>query len=55
LCPAMLEPAKSCKVMVTFTPIDTTPQTGTLTIPTNGEGPPSVPLSGTGKALKVKK
>jgi hypothetical protein len=48
-----LEPGKSCKVMVTFTPTDTTPQTGKLEILDNVIGAPqTVDLSGTGKAPK---
>jgi len=49
-CEKILEPRKSCKVSVTFTPTNTTPQLGTLMIiddePTS---PQSVSLSGTGK------
>ena len=48
-----LEPGKSCKVMVTFMPTDTTPQTGKLEILDNVIGAPqTVDLSGTGKAPK---
>jgi hypothetical protein len=42
-------------VSVTFSPTDTTPQSGTLTISDNVTGAPqSVSLSGTGKAAKKK-
>jgi hypothetical protein len=55
-CEKTLKPGKSCKVSVTFTPPDTTPQTGTLMIYDNVIGAPqSVHLSGTGKAPKKKK
>jgi len=49
-CEKMLAPGKSCKVSVTFTPADTTRQTGILMIFDNVIGAPqSVRLSGTGK------
>jgi hypothetical protein len=52
-CNTTLEPGKSCKVSVTFSPTDTTPHTGDLTINDNEVGAPQeVPLSGTGKAPK---
>jgi len=52
-CEKTLEPGKSCKVSVTFTPANTTRQTGSLKIYDNVIGSPqSVPLSGTGKAAK---
>ena len=52
-CNTTLEPGKSCKVSVTFSPTDTTEHTGNLTIDDNEAGaPPTVPLSGTGKAAK---
>jgi 6-phosphogluconolactonase (cycloisomerase 2 family) len=55
-CDKTLEPGKSCKVSVTFTPPDTTAQSGTLTINDDVTGSPqSVGLSGTGKAPKQKK
>jgi sugar lactone lactonase YvrE len=54
-CEETLEPGKSCKVSVTFTPADTTRQTGSLKIVDNVIGEPqSVGLSGTGKAAKKK-
>jgi Beta-propeller repeat/Abnormal spindle-like microcephaly-assoc'd, ASPM-SPD-2-Hydin len=54
--PSVLTAGKSCKIDVTFMPTNTTPQTGTLTIEDNGSGgSQTVPLSGTGKAPKVKK
>ncbi|MGB3550868.1 MAG: hypothetical protein WA993_09265 [Candidatus Binatus sp.] len=50
------KPGKSCKVSVTFTPANTTGQTGSLKIVDNVIGEPqTVPLSGTGKAAKKKK
>jgi hypothetical protein len=56
-CEETLEPGKSCKVAVTFKPVDdTTSETGTLTISDGASGSPqSVHLSGKGKAPKVKK
>jgi len=55
-CKETLEPGKSCKVSVTFTPTDTTEQSGALTINDNVIGSPqTVGLSGTGKAPKKKK
>jgi len=52
-CPQMLLPGKSCKVLVTFKPTDTTPQNGTLMITDNVIGSPqSVKLTGTGKTPK---
>lgn len=52
-CSTMLEPGKSCKISVTFTPPSTTEQTGELTINDDETGAPQhVPLSGTGKAPK---
>jgi len=54
-CAKTLEPGKSCKVSVTFTPPDTTAHTGTLMIFDDISGSPqSVGLSGTGKAAKTK-
>jgi subtilase family serine protease len=54
-CEETLEPGKSCKVSVTFSPTDTTEQSGELTINDNAVGSPqSVGLSGTGKAPKKK-
>ncbi len=55
-CETTLAPGMSCKVSVTFEPMDTTPQTGSLMIFDNVTGAPqSVGLSGTGKVLKMKK
>jgi photosystem II stability/assembly factor-like uncharacterized protein len=52
-CDQTLAPGKSCKVSVTFTPANTTAQTGSLKIYDNVIGEPqSVGLSGTGKAAK---
>ncbi len=52
-CTGTLQPRKSCKVWVTFTPPDTTLRTGRLMIYDNVTGSPQpVPLSGTGKAQK---
>ncbi len=52
-CKQTLMPGKSCKVSVTFTPIDTTPQTGSLKIYDNVIGSPqTVQVSGTGKPPK---
>jgi hypothetical protein len=49
-CAKTLAPGKSCKVSVKFTPTDTTPLTGTLTVMDTAQGSPqTVPLSGTGK------
>ncbi len=54
-CKETLEPGKSCKVSVTFSPTDTTVQSGKLTIDDNAiSSPQSVRLSGTGKAAKKK-
>ncbi|HUY27565.1 MAG TPA: S53 family peptidase [Candidatus Binataceae bacterium] len=54
--PAVLAPGKSCKIFVTFAPTDTTPASGNLMINDDAIGSPqSIPLSGTGKAPKVKK
>jgi hypothetical protein len=54
-CKQTLEPGKSCKVSVTFSPTDTTEQSGKLTINDDVIGSPqSVGLSGTGKAPKKK-
>lgn len=50
-CQELLAPGKKCKVSVTFSPTDTTSQTGTLMIFDNAIGAPqTVSLSGTGKA-----
>jgi Abnormal spindle-like microcephaly-assoc'd, ASPM-SPD-2-Hydin len=52
-CKQTLAPGKKCKVSVTFSPTDTTAQSGTLTITDNVSGSPqSVPLSGTGRKSK---
>ena len=50
-CKKTLKPGKSCKVSVTFKPVDhTTAETGSLKIFDNASGAPqSVGLSGTGK------
>jgi Abnormal spindle-like microcephaly-assoc'd, ASPM-SPD-2-Hydin len=49
-CEKVLKPGKSCKVSVTFTPIVTTLDLGTLTIVDDAPtSPQSVSLSGTGK------
>ncbi len=54
-CEETLEPGKSCKVRVTFTPPGTTLQSASLKIVDNVIGEPqSVGLSGTGKAPKKK-
>ena len=55
-CKKTIKPGKSCKVSVTFKPVDdTTAETGNLMIFDNASGSPqSVPLSGTGKAAKKK-
>lgn len=55
-CKKTLKPGKSCKVSVTFKPVDdTTAETGSLMIFDNATGSPqSVGLSGTGKAPKTK-
>jgi sugar lactone lactonase YvrE len=55
-CITSLAPGKSCKVSVTFSPTDTTAQSGELIINDDETGEPQkIPLSGTGKARKVKK
>jgi hypothetical protein len=55
-CDKILAPGKSCKVSVTFTPPDTLPHMGSLTVNDDATGnPQTVSLSGTGKAPKVKK
>ncbi len=55
-CAKTLPPGKSCEVSVTFSPNDTSEQTGQLMIVDELAGSPqSVGLSGTGKAPKVKK
>jgi Beta-propeller repeat/Abnormal spindle-like microcephaly-assoc'd, ASPM-SPD-2-Hydin len=55
-CKKTLSPGKSCKVSVTFKPVDdTTAETGSLMIFDNASGSPqSVGLSGMGKAAKKK-
>lgn len=51
-CVKALKPGKSCKVSVTFTPADTSSQTGTLMIIDNAANSPQhVGLSGTGSSL----
>jgi subtilase family serine protease len=55
-CIKTLAPGKSCKVSVTFTPLNTTEQYGKLTINDDEAGAPQeIPLSGTGKEPKKKK
>jgi sugar lactone lactonase YvrE len=55
-CVTSLAPGKSCKVSVTFNPTDATAQSGELIINDDETGEPQqIPLSGTGKAPKVKK
>jgi len=50
-CATTLKPGKSCKVTVTFSPTDTTPQVGDLIVNDNAAGAPQdIPLSGTGRA-----
>ena len=50
-CHKTLKPGKTCKVTVSFSPPDTTPQAATLMIFDNAPGSPhTIPLSGTGKA-----
>ncbi len=52
-CATSLAPGKSCKVSVTFSPTDTSEQTGELTISDDATGAPqTVQLSGTGKTAK---
>lgn len=52
-CTTTLAPGKSCKVLVTFTPPDTSSHEGMLTVNDNATGAAqTVPLSGTGKAPK---
>jgi secreted trypsin-like serine protease len=52
-CATTLAPGESCKVSVTFSPTDTTEQTGELTISDNETGAPQeVSLKGTGKEPK---
>jgi subtilase family serine protease len=52
-CIESLAPGNSCKVWVIFSPADTTPQSGQLTISDDESGAPQeVSLSGTGKAAK---
>ncbi len=52
-CATSLAPGKSCKVSVTFSPTDTSEQTGQLTISDDDAGAPqTVQLSGTGKTAK---
>ena len=55
-CEKTLAPGKSCKFQVTFTPTDTTPATGTLSVFDSTSGTAQViPLTGTGKPPKQKK
>jgi hypothetical protein len=55
-CAKTLAPGKSCEVSVTFSPTDTSEQSGQLTIVDElASSPQSVGLSGTGKAPKTKK
>jgi Abnormal spindle-like microcephaly-assoc'd, ASPM-SPD-2-Hydin len=52
-CTKTLKPGKSCKIEITFSPKDTTQQSGTLTVHDDAQGAPqTVTLSGTGKAPK---
>jgi len=52
-CIKPLAPGKTCEVSVTFTPPDTTLQTGHLIVDDDAIGAPQmIPLSGTGKAPK---
>jgi outer membrane protein assembly factor BamB len=54
-CPPTLEPGDSCKLSVTFSPSDTAPQRGSLTIFDNAIGAQqSVSLSGKGKSATQK-
>jgi sugar lactone lactonase YvrE/cell division septation protein DedD len=55
-CKQTLEPGRSCKVSMTFTPPDATPQSGNLMIFGTAiiPSPQTAPLSGTGKAAKKK-
>jgi hypothetical protein len=49
-CIKTLSRGKKCKVVVTFSPIDTNPQTGELIVHDGAEGAPqTVPLTGTGR------
>jgi len=49
-CVKTLKPGKSCKVEVTFTPPDDSPQVGVLIINDNALGAPQmIPLLGTGR------
>jgi len=49
-CAKTLKPGKSCKVEVTFSPTDTTPQAGDLIVNDDAMGAPQmIPLTGTGK------
>ena len=55
-CVKTLAPGKKCKVVVTFSPTDTTPQSGKLIVNDSAMGAPQmIPIFGTGKAPKVKK
>ena len=55
-CKETLAPGKACKVMVTFKPTNTTPQSGSLMIYDNVSGLPQfVELSGTGEQPGTKK
>jgi hypothetical protein len=55
-CVTSLAPGKSCKVLVTFSPTNTTEQSRELTINDDKTGAlQMIPLSGTGKAPKTKK
>jgi hypothetical protein len=50
-CVKKLKPGKSCKVVVTFSPTDTTPQVGDLIVDDDAaDAPQDIPLSGTGRA-----
>jgi hypothetical protein len=53
--PSTLPPGKSCQIFVSFSPIDTTAQTGHLIVNDNAVGSPQMSaLSGTGKMKKGK-
>jgi hypothetical protein len=55
-CLTSLDLGRSCKVLVTFSPANTTEQSGELIINDDETGAPQmIPLSGSGKAPKTKK
>jgi hypothetical protein len=50
-CIKTLAPGKSCKVAVTFSPMDNSPQNGDLIVNDSASGAPQmIHLSGTGRA-----